>query len=583
LAAFILVGNSWPATGFAPSRDGAPAIRLNTLGYLPAARKQASVTEAAQGFSVVRVADGESVLVGTLIGPATNSDTGESLYTADFSALTEPGEYRLRIDGIGESEPFRIDADLYVEPYQLVARAMYLMRCGTAVHVEHAGVVFEHDACHLDDGHLDRVVGDDTPADERQRTATGGWHDAGDYNKYVVNAGVTVGTMLRAWHDFQPQVEAIDLDIPESDGPLPDLLAEVRWELEWLLTMQGEDGSVYHKLSAANYSGYGMPDDEREPRFYGEWGTQATASFVAMMAAAAREFRPYDKEFADRCLDAAKRSYAFLQSHPDYRRPSQEGFSTVGYDNGDRTDWSARLWAAAELWEATGDAAALEDFETRAKSLRPARRWRRNRGDDEEPPPQDQLQGKFEANWDWSNPHNLGLLVYLESKRAGRDAELVEQLRRNLLETADQIVSVRDGHGYARPLGERYYWGCNGTVARQAVLLEAARCIDAKPEYRAATLDAVNHLLGRNPYGRSFITGLGSNPPRFPHDRRSAADGVDAAWPGYLVGGPHPLATDWHDEQDDYRTNEIAINWNAALIYALAACLDDEPTGSLEQ
>jgi endoglucanase len=150
------------------------------------------------------------------------------------------------------------------------------------------------------------------------------------------------------------------------------------------------------------------------------------------------------------------------------------------------------------------------------------------------------------------------------------------------LETADKIVATRNGHGYARPLGESYFWGCNGSVARQVVLLEAAHRVEAKPEYRDTALDALNHLFGRNVHGRSYVTGLGVRPPMFPHDRRSAADNVDEPWPGYLVGGANPKAADWRDSYEDFRTNEIAINWNGALIYALAAFLD-APDGDAQQ
>jgi endoglucanase len=93
--------------------------------------------------------------------------------------------------------------------------------------------------------------------------------------------------------------------------------------------------------------------------------------------------------------------------------------------------------------------------------------------------------------------------------------------------------------------------------------------------YRATALDAVNHLLGRNCYGRSYVTGIGFDPPLHPHDRRDNGEYLNHPWPGYLIGGPHPRATDWHDEQGDFRTNEIAINWNAALVYALAAFLPE--------
>ncbi len=163
--------------------------------------------------------------------------------------------------------------------------------------------------------------------------------------------------------------------------------------------------------------------------------------------------------------------------------------------------------------------------------------------------------------------------MYLESARPGRDAALASKIRASLLATADGIVATAKAHGYARPLGRRYFWGCSGTVARQVVVLEAARRVDARPAYRDTALDALNHLFGRNVHGRSYVTGLGDHPPLHPHDRRVAASEDGMPWPGYLVGGPNPRAVDWHDDQDDYRTNEIAINWNGALIYALAAGL----------
>jgi endoglucanase len=165
-------------------------------------------------------------------------------------------------------------------------------------------------------------------------------------------------------------------------------------------------------------------------------------------------------------------------------------------------------------------------------------------------------------------------LTWLFSSRPGRDGALVDTVRASLRQTADEIVKSRDAHAYARPLGTRYYWGCNGTVARQVVVLQAANRISPGPAYRAASLDALGHLFGRNFYGRSFVTGIGFEPPRHPHDRRSGADTIEDPWPGYLVGGANPRAADWHDEEKDYRTNEIAINWNAALIYALAGFVD---------
>jgi len=161
------------------------------------------------------------------------------------------------------------------------------------------------------------------------------------------------------------------------------------------------------------------------------------------------------------------------------------------------------------------------------------------------------------------------MFTYLLSKRPGRDPELVKMLNKDLLATADAIVANVRQDIYGRSLRGVYYWGCNGTLARQTVILQAANRLSPRPEYVNAALEAVGHLFGRNYYGRSYVTGLGHKPPMNPHDRRSGADGIKEPWPGYVVGGGHS-ATDWKDVQSDYRTNEIAVNWQAALVYALA-------------
>jgi endoglucanase len=523
--------------------DEAPKIRLNTVGYLPDGRKQASIAATCKAFTVVRVKDSAKVLEGTTSGPAVNADTGEQLYTADFSALKDAGEYRLDVADVGQSAPFRIAADVYAQPFHTAMLGMYLWRCGSAVSAKYDGKTYAHAACHTNDAWLDFATGQHTHLD-----GTKGWHDAGDYNKYVVNAGVSVGAMFRAWEDFGGQLAKLKLDIPETGGKLPDFLAEIKWELDWLLTMQAPDGSVYHKVSTKGFGGFIMPELEKDDRYFTPWSSAATADFVAMTAAAARIYRPFDADFADRCLAAARKSYDFLKAHPENHEADLKGFSTGGYQTSDPDD---RLWAAAELWETTGEAAFLADFEKLARAK----------------------QSNVDKEFDWGNVKNLGLFTYLGSRRAGRDADLVAQLRQSLIATADGIVKTAAAHGYARPLGIAYWWGCNGVVARQTVILQAANRLSPKAEYTAACLDALNHLFGRNVHGRSYVTGLGFRPPLHPHDRRSGADKLNGAWPGYLVGGPEKKATDWSDVQGDFRTNEICINWNTALIYALACAL----------
>ena len=531
-------------------------IRLNTVGYLPDAEKQASVALPCTNFMVVRLPDGATVFQGKVTGPVSDADTQEQLYTADFSKLEQPGDYQLEVPGLGRSAPFHVAVDVYREPFYVVMRGFYLWRCDMAVSATYQGTTFAHDICHTNDAWLDYVGGG-----HAQKNSTKGWHDAGDYNKYVVNAGITVGSLFRAWEDFGPQIQAVRLDLPESGGPLPDFLAEIKWEMDWVLTMQAPDGSVYHKLSTRSFGGFIPPESETTERYFTPWGSEATADFVAMTAQAARIFRPYDPAFADRCLKAARLSYQFLQAHPEYHQADQTGFSTGLYEINEPNHRlnripQNRLWAAAELWETTGSSDVLRDLEARVKAV----------------------NGQVSPDFDWDETKDLGLLTYLFSERPGRDNALVKLVRSNLLATADEIVQDCKHDAYARPLGSHYYWGDNGGVARQAIILMAADratrhkipWLSSKGVYRDTCLDALNHLFGRNYYGRSFVTGLGFEPPVHPHDRRDTGAYLNHPWPGYLVGGANPKATDWHDEQGNYRVNEIAINWNSALVYALA-------------
>jgi len=555
-------------------------IRLNTVGYLPRAEKKASIAAACANFTVVRLPCRLPVFSGAVTGPVLNEDTQEQLYTADFSDCSVSGEYELDVPGVGRSAPFRIAPDVYREPFSTAMLGMYLWRCGTAVSATYHGQTFAHEACHTNDAWLDLVGGGHTHKD-----GAGGWHDAGDYNKYTVNAGLTVGTLLRAWEDFGPQIRQVRLQIPESGGPLPDFLAEVKWEMDWALTMQADDGSVYHKVSTKRFGPFIMPEQETEERYFTPWGSEATAHFMGMTAQAARIFRPYDRAFADRCLKASEKSYQFLKAHPDFHRPDPVDVHTGAYEIRQNGEISGRLngipnnrlWAAAELWETTGSRDALRDLETRIRAV----------------------HGQFNFEFDWDEVKNLGLMKYLSSQRPGRDPALVALVRSNLLALADVTVQNCRQDGYASPIGSLYSWGYNGFVARQTMILMAADRLtrnthgtvlhgaqllrqtsgwnSGKPEYRAACQDALNFIFGRNYYCRSFVTGVGFNPPEHPHDRRSGADNIADPWPGYLVGGPHSKATDWKDVQDDARANEIAINWNSALIYALAAFLQDAP------
>jgi len=539
---------------FIISVASASDIRLNSLGFLPGMPKKASIISDCTDFTVKKASDDSIVYSGKVSGPVHQEDVNQDVWVADFSKISDKGKYYLDVPGVGKSYEFEIGDKVYDFAYYTAMRGFYLWRCGTAVDGEHNGNKYSQKACHLNDGYQD-YMGIDSNS---KRDGTKGWHDAGDYGKYTVNAGITVGCLFLAWDHFQDKLEKISLDIPETAPGYPDFLKELKWETDWLLTMQYPDGSgrVSHKLTRLNFSGFIMPEKDIKKRYFTDWGTAATADFVAVMAMAARYFQPYDTEYAQKCLDAAKASYEFLKNNPEHKRFKQGDFKTGGYQTNDSDD---RLWAAVEMWETTGQAEYLKDLETGIAASAAGGR-RRGGGS---------TSGKVDEDWDWGNVRNLGMFTYVLSEREGKNAELLETVRSDVIAAADAIVNNTKRDVYGRPL-RRYYWGCNGTIGRQVLNLQVANKISPKQQYLEAALDAVGHLFGRNYYGRSYVTGLGHNPPMLPHDRRSGADDVKDPWPGYVVGGGHPGATNWQDIQDDYRTNEIAINWQAGLVYALA-------------
>jgi endoglucanase len=374
------------------------------------------------------------------------------------------------------------------------------------------------------------------------RDVTGGWHDAGDYGKYTNNAAFSLGMMFRAWELYRDKLAALPLAIPEHGGPIPDFLAEAKVQLDQLLKMQRDDGSVYQQVSEVGFEGFISPYADMSTRYIFGYGTLQAADLVAVAAAGARLFSLYDPAYAAVCLAAAERSWAYLQANP-FVAADLSGTKHPGYWR--RDDGPERLWAAAELWETTAAADALAAVEAKLATT------------------------QVSANWDWTNVGNLGVFTYVLSGREGRTPSVLAQTSDNVVRSAQTILSQIANSGFGRGI-PNYVWGSNGTIARVTLNLMVANRIAPDAKLLDGVVAELDHLLGRNVYGRSFVTGLGHFSPIHPHHRPSASSG---AWPGLLVGGPNGSATAWTDEQGAYEQNEIAINWNTAMIFAAASML----------
>jgi endoglucanase len=543
------------------ARGAETTIRLSSLGFRPSSLKTATFLKPGR-FTVRRAEDGGGVFSATLEGAIADAVSGQTVYVGDFTPVQTPGNYYLELDSCDRSPTFPIAAAVYLDAYKTMMRGFYGQRCGTAVAFSFGGASFEHGVCHA--AHVDLSYFDGTG---QPTTLVGGWHDAGDYGRYTVNGGLTAGIMLRTWEDFSTNIAGLALAIPESGGAPPDFLVETRGQIEWLLAMEYADGSgrFSNAVKSPDFPSVRvMPEDDPSLIALASASTMATAVAAAVLAQAARVYGPYDAALAGRCQAAALRAYAWVTATPTLVSPTEDWAAAYDYGDtlGDATavtlDARARMWAAAEIWATTGDLAALADFEARAQASTYA----------------------FSPSPDWNDPSDLGVITYLLSNSTVRTPGVVATLGASVMTAAVALKTAyaAPDNGWGRTQG--YWWGANGAVARSCLVLKMAARLDGTAGWMDLCAEQIGHLMGRNLYGRSQATGIGIDPPLHPHHRPSIADGVVPPWPGLLVGGPQQSGSqwvDWTDDQNDYMTNESAINYNAGLVYALAALLGADP------
>ncbi len=556
-AAAALSGQDWLLGAAACSQC---KVAFNQSGYLPDSEKVASVQvedAADRSFHIDSEQAGRAVFHGQLTAPSIDGASGDSVALADFSPLTAPGTYRFVAEGV-RSQPFLVRNDVYLHPLMLSMRAFYGQRCGCAVDL---GDGYRHTACHPSGAYHPSSGGKGAVANH------GGWHDAGDYGRYMVSCGIAAGTLLWAWELYPHNLRTLSLRIPESGGMLPDFLSEVRWNLEWMLSLQDEDGGVWHKQTSEQFCGFIMPQDDNLTSYIIGTGsppyksTCATACLAAVMAIAARCYGAYDAAFSVRCLAAAERGWTWAVAHPNVPFANPPGISTGAYGNVHCNDQI--LWASAELWRTTGERQYEQAFLLGSQTL----------------PPEAAIETPS-----WSNVAPLAYWTYVLAERKGSD-----QMRsRALAQTAtaaQTFLTQRRSSGYGNTLGAAdYVWGSNSIAANQSVLLLLANHFRPDPQTLEAAIGNLHYLLGRNCFGVSWVTQVGSNPFLHPHHRPSMADNIAAPWPGLLSGGPNAKPADpvaetlprlppmrmWLDNQMAFSLNEVAINWNAPLVFLLA-------------
>ena len=558
--------------------SSSPEIRLNQVGFRPLQEKTATIDVSAPDAAPSAVAilntDGDTVWSGVASATMINPLSGKPRQLVDFSSLVEPGTYRLIASSPLTSSSLTITPRPYRELTRQALRAFYYQRTAMPIEEPYAEG-FARPA-----GHPDTLVLVHASAATVERpentiiASSGGWYDAGDYNKYVVNSGYTMGVFLMAYEQQPTYYDTLHLNIPESCLPVPDMLAEAMYNIRWMMTMQDTDGGAYHKLTEPDFEGFIHPTECKKPRYVVLKTTPATLDLAATLALAARVYAPYEHVypgFVAEATEAAKRAYEWAKANPAiyYDQPAMNEQFAPAINTGAYDDYDAQdefYWAATELYLLTQDPLYREEAIAYCPTTFTPAVWGN--------------VGEL-ASLEWML-HPAGV----EAFAAQRQSDLLAHLQPYIDEAETSSV-------HRSPYGNRaedFFWGCNseGCCWRGIECLYAYR-LTGDERYRMNAERCLNHVLGQNATGYCFVTGFGTHSPKQPHHRLSNIY-ANGPLPGFLIGGPNRERQDdgidgvkypknvsadesYLDFRPSYATNEVTINWNVTL-FALTAGLD---------
>lgn len=529
------------------------SIRINQLGYYPNANKIAVVSFCNAGsFEILNILDSTVEYSANMSAVKYWKDSGDSVKFCDFSSLTKVGKYFIRIPEFGDSYPFEISNTLLRKAAYASLKSYYYQRSSFELEPEYAGL-WARPAGHLDTN----CILHSSTGKSGTISSPGGWYDAGDYGKYVINAGISVATMLSFYENFNYYFADSSILIPESGNGQNDLLDEVKFELDWLKTMQDSDGGVFFKLTTLSFSGMVMPDKDLAARYVIGKTTASALDFAAMMAMAGRIYSEYDSAYAANCTERAENAWIWAKAHPAIYFKNPSDVSTGEYGDGNVSD--EFIWAAAELFITTQKAEYKTYLENNSGSL------------------------KYSGAPGWPSVQPLASLS-LATRPNGLSETLLNTIKNSILSTSDTWLSQISASPCRIPTFS-FNWGSNSSIANQGVGMVYAYIISKNDKYIKGAAECADYLLGKNATGFSFVSSYGSKTPMFFHHRPSVADGIAQPIPGFVSGGPNSGKQDggkypfpeaakcFIDNVDSYASNEVCINWNSPMT-ALFAGVD---------
>lgn len=531
-------------------------VKVNQLGYNTEATKYALVSgfyeelscNSRTSFSLVNAENNEVVFSGmlTLADGYDEAYSGETIYKADFSDYKENGRYFVTVNTPEKesSAVFTIGSSVYSDKIGTLCKYYYFQRANVELTEEYAGQ-FAREALYPDDFNM--VYLSDK---NRTRDVSGGWFDAGDFGKYIDPGSVAVVDLLWAYKLFPEAFTDGASNIPESGNNIPDILDEVKIELDFFLKMQDKDGGFYHRVNPDDGS-RAIVDTFSKDDGGNVKAAGTSANAAAALALAHTAYKDTDSKYADKLLSAAVKGWDYAIKNPD--------ITSSGTYGSDKTEPQI-FFAACTLYYATGEERYHDYIRENYKNF-----------------------NAYDMNSFGHGSDNMTKLAFAEYLACeNKDDEIVEWISKKFNTWKKNTISNAKANPWGTALPNwALWWGSNANALNTAMEMYITEYFldgnTAASEKLAS--ETVNFIFGINPTGNSFVTGIGESCIRRAYSGIFGEDGIEAFPEGYTPGGINMYDGSiisrfpgkcHSDTALDWVTNENSIYYQSSLIFASA-------------
>ena len=512
-------------------------IRTNQVGFLPQELKTALILSKTdlQGkpFFILENNSSDIKFEGNISDSYSVYSNFNFCYEIDFSDLSDTGKYKIKLSET-ESFPFEIGNSIFNNVRDSISLFFKVQRCGPTNPML-------HQPCHLSDAY--KIIG---YKDSTARDLTGGWHDAGDYIKFLKTTAYTTYLLLFSY-EFDQQKFGYDLD----KNNVPDILEEAKVGLDWLLRCNVDNQSLVSQVQdeSDHNIGWRLPENDSlqfERPAYVSISKNMIGIYSATLALASRIWREkfYNYEFASSCLFTAEKFYSL--------RNSVQDLDTTFSTHYPEKDFNGKLaLASIEFFNSTKNKKYLEEA---------------------------YAYGKMADSDFWWSVGDINSLAHY--KIALYNPEFAKYIYQNL-----KSFKITSNNSILRE-GLDYSWGSTNAflgISLQSILYKR---LTGSKEFDSLSIFQRDYILGKNPWGVSFIYNIGTN---FSKNLHSQVAFFNKGYlPGALTAGPAPsrllenykikrsnhyydefnsAQIEYFDDRMDYITNEPTIVGNATALF----------------